>query len=298
VNYLVGSMVAICSVCGEENLDEATVCRACGAPLRTAPPAKRVTSEKIYISIFVIALLIIAAIIIAPFVYNNSSNGNHKEDSDGDGMPDEWEEAHGLNPDNPNDRTQDLDSDGLQNYEEYLRDTDPQDPDTDADGVLDGLDLIPLHDAGIEICIDQLRIWDPVDGLLEGNINDPAEIFFEVYVDGGLVGELPADAPAEVTIDVLTELNWSMTVNVSDDRSHEVRLQLYDDDALGRDQLDINGLDDRDKGLSINYYLGTETIGRSLTGEGDGHLDGNDAGLQDEKDALVTYTFTTVDVRL
>jgi hypothetical protein len=252
----------------------------------------------VLISIFVIALVIIAVIIIAPFVYNNSSNGNDMDDRDGDGMPDEWEQENGLNPNSPIDRTLDPDGDSLLNYEEYLRDTDPQNADTDADGILDGLDLIPLHDAGIHIRIDQLRIWDPVDGLFDSNVNDPAEAFFEIYVDDTFISELPADAPVEVTIDELTDLNWSIVVNVSDDRSHEVRLLFFDKDSIGRDPIDINGLDDRDKGLSISYYLGTEDLGRFLTGEEDGYMDGNDSGLQDEKDALIAYTLTTVDARL
>jgi pectate lyase len=41
-------------------------------------------------------------------------------DRDRDGMPDAWETAKGLNPENPHDRNGDLDSDGYTNLEEYL----------------------------------------------------------------------------------------------------------------------------------------------------------------------------------
>jgi hypothetical protein len=41
-------------------------------------------------------------------------------DGDGDGMPDEWERQHGLNPDNPADGAQDGNGDGYTNVEEYL----------------------------------------------------------------------------------------------------------------------------------------------------------------------------------
>jgi len=41
-------------------------------------------------------------------------------DSDGDGMPDQWEKQHGLNPEDGTDGTEDSDADGYTNIEEYL----------------------------------------------------------------------------------------------------------------------------------------------------------------------------------
>ncbi len=46
-------------------------------------------------------------------------------DSDGDGMPDDWERAHGLNPHDPSDGAADADKDGYTNLEEYLNGTNP-----------------------------------------------------------------------------------------------------------------------------------------------------------------------------
>lgn len=46
-------------------------------------------------------------------------------DSDGDGMPDEWENKHGLNPNDASDGPQDKDKDGYTNVEESLHGTDP-----------------------------------------------------------------------------------------------------------------------------------------------------------------------------
>ncbi|MGA1794649.1 MAG: DUF2341 domain-containing protein [bacterium] len=72
---------------------------------------------------------------------NRTSHGPICVDWDGDGMPDDWELSHGLDP-LVNDAMLDPDGDGLTNLEEYRRGTDPFNPDSDGDGIPDGGDRI------------------------------------------------------------------------------------------------------------------------------------------------------------
>ncbi len=58
-------------------------------------------------------------------------------DTDGDGMDDVYETAHGLDPNVP-DADADKDGDGLSNGEEFEAGSDPSKPDTDGDGLNDG----------------------------------------------------------------------------------------------------------------------------------------------------------------
>lgn len=56
----------------------------------------------------------VAGIIIPKFIVRRIG------DTDGDGMPDDWERTHGLNPKEPSDGNKDRDGDGYTNLEEYL----------------------------------------------------------------------------------------------------------------------------------------------------------------------------------
>ena len=75
-------------------------------------------------------------------------------DSDGDGMDDEYEAEHGLDP-NRDDRDDDLDGDGFTNWEEFEAKTDPNDATSHPD-YLDSLTLkMPLKETHLPFYFDK-----------------------------------------------------------------------------------------------------------------------------------------------
>jgi len=58
------------------------------------------------------------------------ASGSAAPDSDSDGMPDAWEQSHGLDSNQETDGGGDADGDGYTNVEEFLNATDPRSPET------------------------------------------------------------------------------------------------------------------------------------------------------------------------
>jgi len=85
----------------------------------------------------------VAGLIGSPvsFTANAVLAGGTLGDTDGDGIPDAWETARGLNPLDPADAALDNDHDGLTNLQEFTLGLDPNKADTDGDGMPDGWEV-------------------------------------------------------------------------------------------------------------------------------------------------------------
>jgi len=107
------------------------------------------------------------------------------DDVDNDGLPNDWEYDHGLNPHDSSDRTTDPDLDGLSNEEEFAAQSHPQLTDTDADGIED-MDEVRVHQT---LPYNADSDGDGIDDLYEltvsgFNPNDPLDAGADLDTDG------------------------------------------------------------------------------------------------------------------
>jgi hypothetical protein len=127
-----------------------------------------------------------------------------RDDWDGDGLPDGWEEHNGTNPWVP-DADRDDDLDGATAQQELVAGSDPASPDTDGDGALDGdpgerpldaRDHGPVAWLGVDryvlvgqpVTLDAQSSWDP-DGA-------PLTALWSMTVPLGSVAATLPDAPS------------------------------------------------------------------------------------------------------
>jgi len=148
-----------------------------------------------------------------PRVVNGIVEMGVDEHDDNDGMPAWWEDSHGLDPINPLDADVDSDLDGLLNLDEFEEGTNPNDPDTDGDDLLDG-DEVNIHGTnphdsdtdgdgltdGDEINnygTDPLNPDTDGDGIQDGSDNCPTvSNADQVNSDGDVLGDVCDNCPS------------------------------------------------------------------------------------------------------
>lgn len=148
------------------------------------------------------------------------------DDSDGDGMPDDWEIANGLDPNNPADAMDDPDEDGLSNLEEFQLGTDPLAGDTDGDDLLDGEEVNQVGTNPLLFDTDGDQVSDGLE-LIAGS--DPLS-GASVSLQGILAG-VEIDPPSLTLIfnSVVSEASHQLVVfgDLIDGTRIDITLPLY-----------------------------------------------------------------------
>jgi hypothetical protein len=153
----------------------------------------------------------------------------------GDGIPDDWKIAHGLDPNSSTVAFEDPDGDGLTNLEEFQQGTDPHNPDTDGDGLSDGDEVHRYHtnpllrdtdgdgvSDGLEVLVTHTDPLDPnsvsVKGILTAMTIDPPAftlIFNTVFGEASRLVAVKGTLIDATTIDI-TQPKYGTTFTSSD----------------------------------------------------------------------------------
>lgn len=133
-------------------------------------------------------------------------------DEDNDGIPDEWVEKYGLKKDDNSSgiSTQDKDSDGLTNLDEYKRNSNPEMPDTDGDGVRDGEEVA--------------KGLNPLEKMTDGKTSDYVAAFGESDFNVADV-KLATAQNSKNSVDITLE-------NLKNKTAKDVNVKLYFDGVL------------------------------------------------------------------
>jgi chitinase len=191
-------------------------------------------------------------------------------DSDGDGMPDAWEQQHGLNP-AANDADDDPDHDGVTNLNEYLGGTDPMQSDVDASP--DAPHLVLPADRDLVSLEPSLRVdefYDPDAGDTHGQTE--WQIFRQS--DGECVFDLRSrSALASVTVpamilDAETDYTWQVRFYDNHGQASEWSSPGYFTTQQDNTDVDDDGIpDDQQVGLTVDL-------------DGNGTYDSNQANIK------------------
>ena len=197
-------------------------------------------------------------------------------DIDGDGMPNDWEIANGLNPLDPSDAALDNDGDGLSNLDEYLAGNNPADDDNPpvvtapADVTVDATGLFTAVDVGTATAVDSL------DGILTAT----------------------SDAPTHFSPGVHS-VTWSATDNAGNTGTETQTVNVNPLISFGKSQVTAEG-----SAVSVSVLLNGPAASYPVTVpytvSGTASTDGSDHTLSNGTVTILSGTkavasFTTVD---
>ena len=134
-------------------------------------------------------------------------------DTDGDGIPDDYELAHGLDPSNALDAQEDPDRDGLTNIREFQLGTDPRNRDVDGDGLSDGDEVDVHHTNPFVVDTDGDGIPDAVEVQTSSNPLDKNSYNLKAATASSLVQPSPFVLTTSALFPIASlSLTWKVTL--------------------------------------------------------------------------------------
>ncbi len=137
-------------------------------------------------------------------------------DTDGDGLPDEWEIANGLDPNDPNDGAADPDADGLTNLDEFGQGTDP----SVYDGPSTPTPISPISGEEVASSTPDLLVQNATDPQTDVLVYE-----FEVYEDAALTVLVATSGPV---VETVTETEWKVDVVLNENAEYFWRARASD----------------------------------------------------------------------
>ena len=200
-------------------------------------------------------------------------------DTDQDGMPDDWENANNLDPNDPQDRNDDLNGDGYTNLEEYLNSlVDEETPTLYPSQVLDLTNWkinLPIGDAK-QIKQPELDTFEHVEYFHTVQDDYGNGVLFKAHCGGGTTPntKYPRSELREMTNNGVDRASWSTTsgthtmyieqkiTHTPVAKPHIIAGQIHDGDdviviRLEGEKLFIDMGGDDGPVLEPNYVLGT-----------------------------------------
>ncbi|MEM6639663.1 MAG: S8 family serine peptidase, partial [Pseudomonadota bacterium] len=204
-------------------------------------------------------------------------------DADADGITDWWEMRNGLDPANPADGTDDRDSDGLSNRQEFELGSDLDRADTDDDGLSDGDEFLLYGSSLLSVDGDNDGLLDTEEALQLGTDPMSSDSDGDGLSDFEELRDFGTDPQAADTdddgIDDRTELSFGLNP-LQDDASTDTDgdgLTALDEVMAGtRPELADSDYDGLDDGRELNV-LGTDPV--FVDSDGDRILDGYEVAI-------------------
>ena len=172
-------------------------------------------------------------------------------DSDGDGIPDDWEIANGLDPNDPNDAGQDPDFDGATNLDEFGQGTDPFSYDGPTAPVL----VSPI--AGAEVDSDRPDLL--IDNATDPN-GDALTYVYEVYSDAALSNLVTS---VSGVAEGASQTEWKVDLPLMENTDYWWRAAAEDAFTVGEFAIDeqffVNAVDEAPTMPVLVYPIGGET---------------------------------------